>query len=404
MSKPGLGLPGRRRHSRISFLPRVSSEVVDYGGHSASSGHPASASSSNSSSSSNIRSVGSSSHGDKDKYRLVVMGASKVGKTAIIKRFLYDAFPADHNPTVEELHKSEYEIKGIGTVAVEILDTSGTFSFPAMRRLAINSGSAFILVYAINDKESFDEVTSLREMIAKTKGSSNGNSNESTASNNCPDSNGHNDNNSNINNNSNNNADDSNNRNNAFSQSTADQSSGETLIEPAQVPIVIAGNKIDLSESRIISKEMVEFECIDWEVGFVECSAKNNDNITSIFQQLLLQAHLKGSLKIIAGPSTHYHQHSHHHNPWSLLTSSNHHSSSNNGCHANHNNSPNGSHSTFSAFSTDPHLNDVKKSESNSRRRSSLPVTDLFNYSMSLGGLKNHRSSPRKKRKSCTPS
>uniref|UniRef100_T1JY33 GTP-binding protein Rhes n=1 Tax=Tetranychus urticae TaxID=32264 RepID=T1JY33_TETUR len=238
MSKPGLGLPGRRRHSRISFLPRVSSEVVDYGGHSASSGHPASASSSNSSSSSNIRSVGSSSHGDKDKYRLVVMGASKVGKTAIIKRFLYDAFPADHNPTVEELHKSEYEIKGIGTVAVEILDTSGTFSFPAMRRLAINSGSAFILVYAINDKESFDEVTSLREMIAKTKGNN--------------------------------------------------------------VPIVIAGNKIDLSESRIISKEMVEFECIDWEVGFVECSAKNNDNITSIFQQLLLQAHLKGSLKIIA--------------------------------------------------------------------------------------------------------
>lgn len=63
------------------------------------------------------------------------------------------------------------------------------------------------------------------------------------------------------------------------------------------IAIVIVGNKSDLEDERLVSKEYAEFESIDWEVGFVECSAKTNENIFQIFQQLLLQAHLKGEIK-----------------------------------------------------------------------------------------------------------
>lgn len=42
---------------------------------------------------------------------------------------------------------------------------TGTYQFPAMRRLAINSGDAFILVYSVDDPQSFDDLEQLRETI-----------------------------------------------------------------------------------------------------------------------------------------------------------------------------------------------------------------------------------------------
>lgn len=67
------------------------------------------------------------------------------------------------------------------------------------------------------------------------------------------------------------------------------------------VPLVIVANKSDLDEChRVVGTEMAECECIDWDCAFVESSAKSGDNIMSIFHKLLLQAHLKGILKSAA--------------------------------------------------------------------------------------------------------
>ncbi|RWS12367.1 GTP-binding protein Di-Ras2-like protein [Dinothrombium tinctorium] len=263
--------PSQRRHSRTSFLPRVASEFADHNQKLA-----------------------------KDRYRLVVMGSAKVGKTAIIKQFLYETFPEEHNPTVEELHKSEFDIKDIGLIGVEILDTSGSFPFPAMNRLAIASGDAFILVYAVDDKDSFEEVKRLKDLISQVKGLDSDSSN-------VP-------------------------------------------------PVVIAGNKCDLDDQRVFSREMTELECIDWEVGFVECSAKQNENVVQIFQQLLLQAHLRGTLKAISQP-----------------------------------NSKSSGHGSN------------RETRNQQRRRSSLPINDLFHHHMNLSNFRHHSTqrSPSRKRSSC---
>lgn len=168
-------------------------------------------------------------HAAKDQYRVVVLGAAKVGKTAIVHQFLYDDFPEDHFATIEEFHTGEYELNG-ASLTLDIVDTSGSYPFPAMRRLAISTADAFVLVYAIDDPESFEEVRRIHEQIVD--------------------------------------------------------------LRSAKAPMVVVGNKCDLpTASRRVRREVAEtIISIDWENGFVESSAKDNINILTIFKELLVQA------------------------------------------------------------------------------------------------------------------
>ena len=99
------------------------------------------------------------------RYRLVVLGASRTGKSSIIHMFLTGKFLEVYKETVEDLHYREFTVDD-KTIKVDILDTagkaclrpvdvlltswvvSGNMEFPAMRRLSIATSHAFILVYS----------------------------------------------------------------------------------------------------------------------------------------------------------------------------------------------------------------------------------------------------------------
>ncbi|CRK96203.1 CLUMA_CG009631, isoform A [Clunio marinus] len=172
----------------------------------------------------------------KEKHRVVVMGAAFVGKTQIIQQFLYDKFTNRYRETIEQLHRGEYELPDGSSLTLDILDTSGAFSFPAMRELSIRTSNAFILVFSIDNEDSWNEVECLRKKIIQLRG--------------------------------------------------------------PRVPIVVVCNKMDLSyEQRQMTKEVVEsIVKLDWECGFVECSAKNNENIVNVFKELLVQAKIRYNL------------------------------------------------------------------------------------------------------------
>nr|XP_055060067.1 GTP-binding protein Rhes [Misgurnus anguillicaudatus] len=100
--------------------------------------------------------------------RIVVLGAPRVGKTSILRRFLRDEFEERYEPTCEDFHRKLYHIRG-ETYQIDILDASGERSFPAKRRLSILTGDIFLLVFSLDDRSSFEEVRALHTEIVSAK-------------------------------------------------------------------------------------------------------------------------------------------------------------------------------------------------------------------------------------------
>ncbi|CAF3974767.1 unnamed protein product, partial [Rotaria sp. Silwood1] len=104
----------------------------------------------------------------KEKFRIVVLGATKVGKTCLCQQFLQEKFLNDHKETLDELHSIEISLAD-RQIILEILDTAGIDEFPAMRRIAIAHGNAFLILYAVNDAHSFDIAKQMYQLVLEIK-------------------------------------------------------------------------------------------------------------------------------------------------------------------------------------------------------------------------------------------
>ena len=54
---------------------------------------------------------------------------------------------------------------------LDILDTAGQEEFSSMQDQWMRDGQGFLLVYAINNKSTFEEVSNMRDKILRTKDS-----------------------------------------------------------------------------------------------------------------------------------------------------------------------------------------------------------------------------------------
>lgn len=75
----------------------------------------------------------------KNCHRIVVLGAARVGKTNILKRFLGNEFDESYAPTAEDFHRKLFHIGG-EAYQVDLLDAASERNFPAKRRLSILTG------------------------------------------------------------------------------------------------------------------------------------------------------------------------------------------------------------------------------------------------------------------------
>ena len=99
---------------------------------------------------------------------IAFLGAGRVGKTSILRRFMFGTFQETYIETVEDIHR--YHVNETGKrLFVNFLDTTGSIPFPAMRELYISNAQAFVLVYSITDENSFLEVKILWEQIKRVR-------------------------------------------------------------------------------------------------------------------------------------------------------------------------------------------------------------------------------------------
>ncbi|XP_012553466.2 GTP-binding protein Di-Ras1 [Hydra vulgaris] len=104
-----------------------------------------------------------------NKIRIAVFGYGGVGKTSIIKRYLFNVFEENYKRTIEDDYTQVIKYRK-QIFFVNILDMAGSYQFPAMRKLAIETCHGFLLVYSIDNKKSFEEVKRLLKIIIETKG------------------------------------------------------------------------------------------------------------------------------------------------------------------------------------------------------------------------------------------
>ena len=158
--------------------------------------------------------------------RIVIVGEGGVGKSCLTLQFINDSFVEEYEPTMEATYRKQFSVDG-REVLTDIFDTAGQEDFSAVRDQYMRTGDGFICVYAVTLEQTFEAVKRFREHIVRVKDT-----------------------------------------------------------DAKNVPFVIAGNKADLEDQRVISKEKGEALATEMNVKHFETSAKTKLNVAEIFTQV----------------------------------------------------------------------------------------------------------------------
>ena len=105
-----------------------------------------------------------------EEIKLILLGESGVGKTSLIKRFLYDQFEPEISPSItmnfaqKEIYVDEKKIK------LNIWDTIGQEKYRSLSKLFLNDTNIIILVYSITDPHSFEELSYWNQLYKEKLG------------------------------------------------------------------------------------------------------------------------------------------------------------------------------------------------------------------------------------------
>jgi len=158
-------------------------------------------------------------------HKVIMVGSGGVGKSALTLQFMYDEFVEDYEPTKADSYRKKVVLDG-EEVQIDILDTAGQEDYAAIRDNYFRSGEGFLCVFSITEEDSFQATQEFREQILRVKGDSN-------------------------------------------------------------IPFILVGNKADLSGSRQVQLATANNKATEWQVPYVETSAKTRENVDKVFYDLM---------------------------------------------------------------------------------------------------------------------
>ncbi|KAJ3788085.1 small GTPase superfamily [Lentinula aff. detonsa] len=162
------------------------------------------------------------------QFKVVVLGAGGVGKSALTVRFIQGVFLENYDPTIEEEYRRSISVDGSLTT-LEVLDTAGAEQFTSLNEVYIKAGKGFVLVFSLTQEASLKEVDHLRKQIYRIKG------------------------------------------------------------ESGSIPIVVVGTKLDLVNEREVHRNTIQTLASRWNLPFYETSSKRNWHISDVFEDLVRQ-------------------------------------------------------------------------------------------------------------------
>ena len=169
------------------------------------------------------------------KYKIMVLGESKVDKTQLIKRYTKDQFGGVYLTTVGmDFQDKIIEIED-KKVRLQIWDTAGQERFRNVTKSYFQSSQGLVLVYDITDRESFEKLNFWVDNI----------------------------------------------KNNA----------------PENVKLILVGNKCDLANERKVSYEEGENYAKNLNIKFFEASARDGTNVNELFFYLANEIYQDNKLK-----------------------------------------------------------------------------------------------------------
>ncbi|KAJ6600567.1 ras protein [Mycena vulgaris] len=111
-----------------------------------------------------------------DQWRLVVLG--DVGTTALACQFTLSCFigershpPRAYDPTIEDCYRKQLMVDD-RMCFVEVIDTAGQVEYATLRDQWVREGQAFLLVYSIASRSTFDRLEVFRQTVQRINGAS----------------------------------------------------------------------------------------------------------------------------------------------------------------------------------------------------------------------------------------
>lgn len=90
-------------------------------------------------------------------YRIAVVGGGGVGKSCLTIRFLRDMFINKYDPTIEESYRKQVTVDG-QAMTLEILDTAGQEEYTAIRDRYLRKQDGFACVFSLASRATVGEI------------------------------------------------------------------------------------------------------------------------------------------------------------------------------------------------------------------------------------------------------